>query len=57
MIDKQLHALINLDKSKYEIRKTKIEILLWKEEQGIWPSIEGDGSSRPKLIKQISGKN
>ena len=57
MIDKQLHALINLDKSKYEIRKTKIEILLWKEEQGIWPSIEGDGSSRPKLIKQISGKD
>ena len=52
VIDKQLHALINLEKSKYEIRKSKIDIVLWKCEQSLWPSIEGDGLAKPKSIKQ-----
>ena len=52
VIDKQLHANINTERSKYEIRKTKIEIILIKCESGIWPTIEGDGVSRPKPVKQ-----
>ena len=56
VIDKQLHASINTERSKYEIRKTKIEIILIKCESAIWPTIEGDGVSRPKPVKQDAGK-
>ena len=27
-----------------------------KSESGIWPSIEGDGATRPKTIRQDTGK-
>ena len=58
VIDKQLHALINMELSKYEIRKTKVEILLVKAEPGIWPSIEGDGgTSKLKTIKSDAGNS
>jgi suppressor of G2 allele of SKP1 len=30
VIDKQLYGLVNTEKSKFEIRKSKVEILLWK---------------------------
>mmetsp|Transcript_29205 Transcript_29205/g.27974 ORF Transcript_29205/g.27974 Transcript_29205/m.27974 type:complete len:397 (-) Transcript_29205:216-1406(-) len=60
VIDKLLYALVNTEKSKFEIRKSKVEIILWKIEQSIWPSIEGDGSIRlkpaaPAVISPIDG--
>ena len=55
VIDKLLFAYINTLKSSYDIRKTKIEIVLCKEEQGIWPTIEGDASARPRVVKSDSG--
>ena len=55
VIDKHLFAYINTLKSSYDIRKTKIEIVLCKEEQGIWPTIEGDASARPRVVKSDSG--
>lgn len=30
VIDKQLYGLVNTEKSKFEIRKSKVEIILWK---------------------------
>ena len=56
VIDKLLFAYINTLKSSYDIRKTKIEIVLCKEEQGIWPTIEGDASARPRVVKSDSGE-
>ena len=55
VIDKPLHGYINTLKSSYDIRKTKIEIVLCKEEHGIWPNIEGDASARPRVVKSDSG--
>ena len=55
MIDKPLHGYVNTLKSSYDIRKTKIEIILCKEEHGIWPTIEGDASARPRVVKSETG--
>jgi hypothetical protein len=30
VIDKQLYGLVNTEKSRFEIRKSKVEIILWK---------------------------
>ena len=55
VIDKPLHGYVNTLKSSYDIRKTKIEIILCKEEHGIWPTIEGDASARPRVVKSETG--
>lgn len=41
LISKQLYATIDASKSSFEVRKTKIEIVLVKLESQNWPSIEG----------------
>jgi suppressor of G2 allele of SKP1 len=52
VIDKQLYGTIDINQSKYEIRKTKIEITLWKIEKLNWPSIEGSGAAAVPLPAQ-----
>ncbi len=47
VIDKRLHALIDVGSSSFDIRKTKIEIVLRKLDKEIWPTLEGDGPARP----------
>jgi CS domain len=54
VIDKRLYAEVDTVKSTFDVRKTKIEIILWKEEKGIWPTIEGT-VTRPKTPKSESG--
>jgi CS domain len=56
VIDKRLYAQVDTVKSTYDVRKTKIEIILWKEDKGIWPTIEGT-VTRPKTPKSESGKH
>lgn len=55
VIDKRLYAEVNVEKSTFDVRKTKIEIILWKEDKGVWPTIEG-AATRPKTAKSESGK-
>jgi suppressor of G2 allele of SKP1 len=45
VIDKQLYANIDPAASKYDVRKTKIEISLVKYEKQNWPSLEGTASA------------
>ena len=47
VIDKELFGTVDVSRSKFTIYKTKVEILLTKEVQGIWPSIEYTGGPRP----------
>ena len=47
VIDKRLFALIDVASSSFDIRKTKIEIVLRKVDKEIWPTLEGDGPARP----------
>eukprot|EP00599_Poterioochromonas_sp_BG-1_P001718 CAMPEP_0173150388 /NCGR_PEP_ID=MMETSP1105-20130129/10934_1 /TAXON_ID=2985 /ORGANISM="Ochromonas sp., Strain BG-1" /LENGTH=377 /DNA_ID=CAMNT_0014065521 /DNA_START=58 /DNA_END=1191 /DNA_ORIENTATION=+ len=46
VIDKDLFAQINTEKSKFQIYKTKIEITLSKIDQEQWPAIEANGAPR-----------
>jgi hypothetical protein len=53
VIDKDLFAQIDAEKSKYTILKTKIEIILHKIDQEHWPTIEANGAPRlPVAYKQ-----
>ena len=47
VINKDLYAQIDAEKSKFTLFKTKVEIILVKIEQHHWPSIEANGA--PKL--------
>lgn len=40
VIDKALYAQINPSRSSYKLFKTKLEIVLYKVEESVWPSIE-----------------
>ena len=54
IIDKDLHADIDVEKSKFEIRKLKIMIILHKIENEIWPTIENSNPDKKKeIIKTI----
>lgn len=46
VIDKDLFAQINVEKSKFQIYKTKVEISLSKIDQEQWPAIEATGAPR-----------
>jgi hypothetical protein len=41
VMDKNLFANVDTTRSKYEIRKTKVEIVLVKVEPTIWPTLDG----------------
>jgi suppressor of G2 allele of SKP1 len=45
VIDKNLYANIDEAKSRFEIRKTKMEIVLVKTEPSIWPTLDGNAKS------------
>lgn len=45
VVDKRLYGSINVERSRYEIRKTKIEIVLSKAEAAIWPTLDGFASA------------
>lgn len=47
VIHKSLWAQIDCEKSKYTLYKTKVEIILAKIDQEIWPALEASGA--PKL--------
>jgi len=55
VIDKELHADIDVEKSKFEIRKLKIMIILHKIENDIWPTIENSNPDKKKkdIIKPV----
>ena len=46
VIDKRLYGLVDVGSSNYDIRKTKIEIVLRKVDKEVWPTLEGDGPPR-----------
>ena len=50
VIDKRLFGLVDVGNSNYDIRKTKIEIVLRKVDKEVWPTLEGDGPSRVHSI-------
>lgn len=52
VIDKDLFAQINAEKSKYQIYKTKVEITLCKIDQEQWPAIEATGAPRLPLASR-----
>jgi suppressor of G2 allele of SKP1 len=57
VINKQLYGTIYNDKSTYELKKTKIEITLYKVEPLNWPSIEGSAIATviPPSVSSSSG--
>lgn len=46
VIDKQLFDVVDLEKSKFDVRKTKVEIILYKVDKGVWPSLDGTGAKK-----------
>ena len=52
VIDKDLFAQINVEKSKFQIYKTKVEISLAKIDQEQWPAIEATGAPRLPLASR-----
>ena len=46
VIDKELFATIDAERSKFEVRKTKVEITLAKTERYEWHSLENTGKPR-----------
>lgn len=52
VLDKNLYANIDPARSKYDLRKTKIEIVLMKVEPGIWPTL--DGSAKATVVAAAS---
>ena len=46
VIDKRLYGIVDVGSSNYDIRKTKIEIVLRKVDKEVWPTLEGDGPPR-----------
>ena len=51
VIDKQLYAEVDVDKSKFTILKLKVEIVLVKKNAENWPSIEFTGKVLPTAQK------
>lgn len=47
VIAKDLYAAIDPERSSFSVLKSKVEIVLTKAEEGMWPAIEGSGA--PKL--------
>lgn len=52
VIDKDLFAAVDVEKSTFEIRKPKVEIILHKQQPDMWPTLEGDG--RASYLKAIA---
>jgi len=46
VIDKELYASIDVEQSRFEVRKAKVEITLRKKEKENWPSLDNTGASR-----------
>jgi hypothetical protein len=46
VIDKDLFATVDVEKSKFQLYKTKIEIILAKVDGENWPTIEANGAPR-----------
>ena len=53
VIDKELCASIDVEASKYAVKKSRVEITLFKEVKDQWNSLENQGKSRiPKMVVQ-----
>jgi suppressor of G2 allele of SKP1 len=50
VIDKFLHADIDVEKSKFEVRKFKIVVTLHKIENEIWPTIENSNPDKKREV-------
>lgn len=53
VIDTFLFGEVDLKTSKFDVKKFKIEIILYKLDKSIWSSLEGDGSIKARTIQPI----
>ena len=54
VIDKQLYLTIDSTRSRFEVKKTKIEITLYKIERVTWPQLENTGAPRLPAASSIA---
>jgi suppressor of G2 allele of SKP1 len=53
VIDKFLFGEVDIKTSKFDVKKFKIEIVLYKLDKSIWPCLEGDGSIKARTVQPI----